>query len=202
MSVVMGPLLPIAVVDNAGHAEALGAALLEGGITQVEVTLRTGAAIEVIRRLARIPGLTVGAGTVLSASDVARVTDAGAEFLISPGWDDGVHRSALEHGLPWFPGVATATELMTARAAGVHTVKIFPAAHLGGVGFIDALSAVFPDTTFLPSGGIPLEEAADYLLRPSVLAVGGSWIASRSLIAAGSFDKIADTCKNAMRTLQ
>ncbi|WP_254678709.1 bifunctional 4-hydroxy-2-oxoglutarate aldolase/2-dehydro-3-deoxy-phosphogluconate aldolase [Arthrobacter sp. 24S4-2] len=195
-------MLPIVVVDNAEHAEALGTALLDGGINQVEVTLRTEAAVEVIRRLAAIPELTVGAGTVLSATDVDRVTDAGAKFLISPGWDEKVHQSALDHGVPWFPGVATATELMTARSAGIKTVKLFPAAQLGGTAFIDALTAAFPGTTFLPSGGINIAEVPEYLRRPSVLAVGGSWIAGRSLIASGSFIEIEDSCRNAMRTLQ
>lgn len=199
MTAVLGPLLPVVVIDDAADARPLGEALREGGIMQVEVTLRTPAAVDAIREMSSVEGLTVGAGTVLTAAHVDAVVDAGAQFLVSPGWDDGVAERAGTLSLPWVPGVATATEVMRALTAGIRRMKLFPVASLGGVAFIDALAAVFPDVTFVPSGGIAPQEVRDYLSRRSVDAVSGSWMAPRAAVAARDFDAVVAASRRAVK---
>lgn len=190
----LGEIIPIVVIDDAAHADPLADALIAGGIRCAEVTLRTPAAFDVIRALARRDSFTVGAGTVLSADDVALAVDAGARFLVSPGLDMCVLAAAVAAGTPYIPGVATATEVQRAARAGIARMKLFPAQQLGGTAVIDALAGPFAGVSFMPSGGVDQVNAAEYLSKSSVFAVSSSWIAPRALIAQGDFDEIRHRC--------
>ena len=198
---VLDPVLPVVVIDSAGAAEALGRALLAGGVRQVEVTLRTPEALAALRILASLPGLRAGAGTVLTVDQVGAVVEAGAEFVVSPGLDEGVVAACRRHGVPAIPGVATATELMRASSLGLRTVKFFPAEQAGGVAAVAALSAVFADMRFVPTGGINAERAAAYAALPSVVAVGGSWMVPQEVLVSGDFARVEQLCGQAVEAL-
>jgi 2-dehydro-3-deoxyphosphogluconate aldolase/(4S)-4-hydroxy-2-oxoglutarate aldolase len=185
-------VVPVVVIDEADDAPALAEALLAGGLPCVEVTLRTEAALRAIDLLARNQQLIVGAGTVLDRGQVGPALAAGARFVISPGVDVDVIQRSHERGVPAIPGVATSTEVMRSLAAGVNVVKLFPAEALGGLPMLDALAAPFPDVRFLPTGGIGPAQLPDYLGHSSVAAVGGSWIAPRSLLRERRFPEIAE----------
>ena len=191
-------ILPVVVLDSAGSAAPLGAALLAAGIHQVEVTLRTPAALDALRVLSAEPRLRVGAGTVLSAAQFDEAVDAGARFVVCPGLIEEVVERARERDVPVVPGIATATELARARSLGLRTVKFFPAESLGGVAAIAALASVFPDMSFVPTGGIGADSAAGYLAQPSVVAVGGSWMVPRAALAAGDFATVERLCREAV----
>jgi 2-dehydro-3-deoxyphosphogluconate aldolase/(4S)-4-hydroxy-2-oxoglutarate aldolase len=184
-------LLPVVVIDDPQAAPPRAAALKRGGLRCAEITLRTAAAEQAIRAMAADPGIVVGAGTVLSAAQAARVIDAGASYIVTPGLSMEVVRHCQARSVPVFPGVATASELMTALDAGIETVKFFPAEPLGGVAMLNALAAPFRMMRFIPTGGITAAKLPGYLRHPAVLAVGGSWMVPTSLINAGNFDEIA-----------
>ncbi|WP_329296395.1 bifunctional 4-hydroxy-2-oxoglutarate aldolase/2-dehydro-3-deoxy-phosphogluconate aldolase [Streptomyces pseudovenezuelae] len=183
-------LLPVLTVPSVASAGPLADALAAGGARCAEVTFRTPDAEQVVKAMAAHGGLTVGAGTVLTAEQAERAVAAGARFLVSPGFDEEVIDKARELGVPVAPGVATATELMRALKAGVDTVKLFPAEPLGGTGMLRALAAPFPQARFVPTGGIGPGQLAAYLGHPSVLAVGGSWIATPGHLERGEYDEI------------
>ncbi|WP_426517023.1 bifunctional 4-hydroxy-2-oxoglutarate aldolase/2-dehydro-3-deoxy-phosphogluconate aldolase [Diaminobutyricibacter sp. McL0618] len=194
-------IVPVIVIDDAAQAVDLVGALLGGGIACAEITFRTTAAVDAIRATSSIAGFTVGAGTVLTTDDVDRAADAGARFVVSPGFAQDVVERSLERGLEVLPGVATATEVMRAARIGISRVKFFPAAQLGGPAAIAALSGPFPDATFLPSGGVTAENASDYLAVPAVFAVSGSWMATRALIADGAFTEIERRSRESVEKL-
>ena len=178
-------IVPVLTIDDARDAPGLASALVDGGLPVVEITLRTPAAIEAIRRVAsEVPAVVVGAGSVTSVAAAATAIDAGARFIVSPGLDEGVITTAQDRGVPVIPGIATATELMRAMQLGVDVVKLFPAEVVGGTGMITSLSAVWPDVRFMPTGGISPANAREYLALRQVLAVGGSWMVPRSAVAA------------------
>ena len=183
-------LLPVVVLDDARGAEPLAAALATGGLPCAEVTFRTEAAAESIKAMAAAPGFLVGAGTVLTPEQVDRAVDAGAQFIVSPGFGPAVVRRSQELGVPVFPGAATATEIQMALDAGLHTVKFFPAEQLGGVAMIKALAAPFRAVRFIPTGGVTTANLASYLANPAVLAVGGTWMVAPSLLAAGDWAEV------------
>jgi 2-dehydro-3-deoxyphosphogluconate aldolase/(4S)-4-hydroxy-2-oxoglutarate aldolase len=183
-------VVAVAAVDDGDPAEALARALVAGGIGCVEITVRTSAAAEAIRRARRVEGMLVGAGTVLSAAQAAEAAEAGAQFAVAPGTSDDVVAAAHAAGLPFLPGVATATEIEHARALGLSAVKVFPASIAGGAAFLTAMSAVYPDTRFMPTGGVTPATLAEYLALPAVLAVGGSWLAAPALLRAGRYDEV------------
>lgn len=183
-------LLPVAVIGDARAADPLATALLDGGLHSIEVTFRTDAAADAIRAIAQRPGLAVGAGTVLTPEQVDRAAEAGARFVVTPGFAPAVVRRCQEVGLPVFPGVATATEIQMALDAGVQTVKFFPAAQLGGPGMVKALSAPFRSVRFIPTGGVNTGNLAEYLAIPAVLAVGGTWMVAPDLLAAGDWAEV------------
>lgn len=183
-------LLPVVVIDDAAAAGALGAAIRAGGLSSIEVTLRTPAALASIAALADQSDLIVGAGTVLTRMQAETAVDAGARFIVSPGVSASVVRFCGEAGTPVFPGVATPTEIQLALELGCDVVKFFPADINGGLPAIRALAAPFPDLKFVPTGGVSAENLADYLAHPSVLAVGGSWLVARPLIAANDWPQI------------
>ncbi|MGP7999143.1 MAG: bifunctional 4-hydroxy-2-oxoglutarate aldolase/2-dehydro-3-deoxy-phosphogluconate aldolase [Streptosporangiaceae bacterium] len=183
-------LLPVVVIDDPGTAPPLAAALQRGGVRCAEITLRTAAAEAAVRAMAADPGMVVGAGTVLNAAQAARVIDAGARYIVTPGLSLEVVRHCQARSVPVFPGIATATEALAALDAGIETVKFFPAEPLGGVAMLKALSAPLPMLKFIPTGGITAANLAGYLRHPAVLAAGGSWMVAASLLRAGNFDEV------------
>lgn len=194
-------VLPVVTIDEADRASALVGALLDGGATAVEITLRTPAALDAIRRaVEEVPGALVGAGTVTSVDALHAAVDAGAVFGVSPGLDPAVVDAARERGIAFLPGVATPTELMQAVTHGVEVVKLFPAEVLGGARMIAALSAVWPEVRFVPTGGISAAELSAYLALPQVVAVGGSWMVSRAAVVAGDWDAITRATVAAIAT--
>jgi 2-dehydro-3-deoxyphosphogluconate aldolase / (4S)-4-hydroxy-2-oxoglutarate aldolase len=183
-------VLPVVAVDDPSVVGDLCAALLRGGISCIEITFRTDAAEEAIAAAADVDGMLVGAGTVLSERQARSAAAAGASFAVAPGGDDDVIAACDGLGLPFFPGVATPTELGRVLRLGRTVVKVFPAKQLGGPGFLRAVAATFPQVRFVPTGGVDAESLASYLAVPQVLACGGSWIADRTLVAERRFDEI------------
>jgi 2-dehydro-3-deoxyphosphogluconate aldolase/(4S)-4-hydroxy-2-oxoglutarate aldolase len=183
-------ILPVVVLDDAAKAEPLRAALVNGGLRCAEITFRTGAAAESIKIMAADPDMLVGAGTVLTPEQVDRAVEAGARFVVSPGFGPNVVRRCQELGVPVFPGIATATEIQMALEVGVTTVKFFPAEQLGGVAMVKALAAPFRDVRFIPTGGVTTANLSGYLAEPAVLAVGGTWMVASGLLAAGDWAEV------------
>lgn len=176
------PIIPVVVIDDADFAVDAVAALRAGGIACAEITLRTPAAIAAIEKVAHDGQTLVGAGTVLTPEDVDTVADAGARFVVTPGFARDVVDRAVERGLDVLPGVATASEVLDAVRAGLHTVKLFPADLLGGLAMVRALGGPFPQVRFVPSGGVSPANLGEYLEHPRVPAVSGSWMIGRELL--------------------
>lgn len=196
-------VIPVLVVDDAGAAGPLADALVDGGLPCAEVTFRTPAAAEAIRRMTeRRPELIAGAGTVRTVAQVDAALDAGARFVVSPGLDRAVVEHCLARGVPVYPGVCTPTEVQAALAAGVQVMKLFPAAALGGPAWLRALAGPFPDVRFIPTGGIGPGNLADYLSLDVVLACGGSWLAPGEWIRAGAFDRIRKAAREAVALVE
>ncbi|MER7455929.1 bifunctional 4-hydroxy-2-oxoglutarate aldolase/2-dehydro-3-deoxy-phosphogluconate aldolase [Micromonospora sp. NPDC126480] len=183
-------ILPVVVLEDADRATPLGAALAGGGVRTIEVTLRTRAALAAIRTLAERTDLIVGAGTVTSADQVDHVVDAGARFVVCPGFSTAVVRRCQQRDVTVIPGVATPTEIQMALDAGLSVVKLFPAEQLGGLPMLKALAAPFPGLRFVPTGGVTTANLRGYLDHPAVLAVGGTWMAAAALLAAGRWDDV------------
>ncbi|MBX7267284.1 bifunctional 4-hydroxy-2-oxoglutarate aldolase/2-dehydro-3-deoxy-phosphogluconate aldolase [Micromonospora sp. Llam7] len=194
----VGRVLPVVVLDDARHADPLGDALVKGGLTAVEVTLRTPAGLAAIKALAARGDLTVGAGTVLTTEQAERAVAAGARFVVTPGFAPAVVRAGQEAGVPVVPGAATATEIQMALDVGLDIVKFFPAQQLGGAAMIKALAAPFRAVRFIPTGGITAAVIAEYLALPAVLAVGASWMVSADLIAGEQWDEISARTRAAL----
>jgi 2-dehydro-3-deoxyphosphogluconate aldolase/(4S)-4-hydroxy-2-oxoglutarate aldolase len=193
-------IVPVTSFDDGDQAEAVANALVRGGITCIEVTFRTAAAADAISKACRVEGLLVGAGTILSVEQLHTAIRAGAHFAVSPGTNAAVVRAAQEAGLPFFPGVATPSEIEHAREMGLDAVKVFPAGPLGGPSFLKAVAAVYPDVRFIPTGGVDGSNFRDYLAAPGVLAVGGSWIAPKELVRSGRYDEIERLAREAHET--
>ena len=186
-----GPVMPVVVIDDPAMAVPLARALVAGGIRAIEITLRTPGALEAVRAIADdVPDAIPGVGTVLTAADLDAALAAGARFAISPGATPALYAAAARSALPYIPAVATASELMAAMEAGFSVCKFFPAAQAGGVEALKSLAGPFPHARFCPTGGIDAASAPAYLALPSVVCVGGSWIAPRAAIAAGDFTTI------------
>lgn len=184
-------VVPVVALEDAEDALPLAEALREGGLPCAEVTFRTDAAEESLRRMAEgAPELLVGAGTVLTREQADRAIDAGARFLVSPGLNPQVVRFAQDAGVPMIPGVCTPTEIETALGLGLDVVKFFPAEPSGGLPMLRALAAPYRGLRFLPTGGIGPQNLRDYLAFPPILACGGSWMVRPELIRAGRFDEV------------
>lgn len=181
------PVIPVLVIHDAAQARPLAEALVAGGLPVLEVTLRTPAALDVIRAMAQVPGGIVGAGTLLTPEDVAAAVAAGARFGVSPGATDRLLAACAEHGLPLLPGAATATEAMSLLEQGYTVQKFFPAEAAGGAAALAAIGAPLPGITFCPTGGITAATAPDYLRLPNTLCVGGSWVAPKDRLDAGDW---------------
>ena len=180
------PVIPVLVVDDAAIARPLAEALVAGGLTVLEVTLRTPAALDVIRAMKQVPGATVGAGTVLNKRQLDAAIGAGAEFVISPGLTDNLARSAIATGVPYLPGVATTSDIMRGLDLGLDRFKFFPAVASGGIPALKALAAVFSDARFCPTGGVTEASAPEWLALDAVLCVGGSWVVPKGPLDAGA----------------
>lgn len=183
-------LVPVVVLNDTGHADGLADALLAGGLPVAEVTLRTDAGLGSIRTMADRGDILVGAGTVTTVDQVDQVVDAGARFIVSPGFSRAVVDRALHHGVPIVPGCVTPSEIMAALEAGITTVKFFPAGVYGGAKAIKALAAPFAGVQFIPTGGVSADNLGDFLSLPYVPAVGGSWMVPVGSIDAGDFDDV------------
>jgi 2-dehydro-3-deoxyphosphogluconate aldolase/(4S)-4-hydroxy-2-oxoglutarate aldolase len=191
-------IIPVLEIDSAERAKPLAEALLAGGLPIAEITLRTDAALQSIRLIARdVTGVAVGAGTVLNLEQARAARDAGAQFLVSPGMVEDVIVWAGEHQVPILAGAVTPTEMIRGIKLGLEVLKFFPAETIGGLPAIQAMSDPFPQLRFIPTGGIKLENAAKYLQHPKIHAVGGSWMAKRKMIADGHFDEITRLAKEA-----
>lgn len=187
-------IVPVVVLDDPSRADALGAALVEGGLPVAEATFRTPEAAAVLGRLAANDDLVVGAGTVLTERQVDEAIEAGARFVVSPGLSAAVVRRCQEAGVPVVPGVTTPSEIMLALDLGLDTVKFFPAEANGGLATIKALAAAFPQVRFMPTGGITADTAPAYLAHRSVAAVGGSWMVAGDLLRDGRWDEVSARC--------
>jgi 2-dehydro-3-deoxyphosphogluconate aldolase / (4S)-4-hydroxy-2-oxoglutarate aldolase len=184
-------VIPVLTIEREKDAVPLAHALLEGGLSLIEVTLRTPAAPAAIAAIAReLPQIVVGAGTVQRPADVVQACAAGARFLVSPGMTAELAGAALATELPYLPGVATPSEVMAARDLGICFLKLFPAEAVGGLALLRALAPVFPGVAFCPTGGIDERSAREYLALPNVPIVGGSWMAPKEAIAAGDWERV------------
>ncbi len=190
-------VIPVLVVNDVKHARPLATALVGGGLHVLEVTLRTPAALDVIRAMSEVPGSMVGAGTVLTPADVKAVKAAGAVFAVSPGATDTLIKAAEDEGLALLPGGATASEVMYLMERGFETLKFFPAEAAGGIPMLKSLYGPLSAVTFCPTGGINLQSAPNYLALPNVLCVGGSWITPDALVQAGDWAAIGELARAA-----
>jgi len=196
-------VVPLVQSDDPKTALKISEALLEGGLDVLEVVLRTDAALDCLEAIAKeFPHAHVGAGTVLSADQSREVIRRGASFIVSPGLDTASVKVANDEGLPILPGISTATELQQAWNLGLRTVKLFPASLVGGPKMIKALSSVFRDVRFMPTGGVSATNLTEYLSVPAVLACGGSWLTPADAIAKGDFAAITKLAKEAIAIAQ
>ena len=170
------PVIPVLVIDDLAHARPIAEALVAGGLTVLEVTLRTPCALDAIREMAKVEGAIVGAGTVLNPDDLKASIDAGAKFIVSPGLTEKLGTAAIESGIPFLPGTANAGDIMRGLDLGLTHFKFFPAMAAGGTPALRSLTAVFGQCLFCPTGGISEATAPDWLAIPQVLCVGGSWV--------------------------
>lgn len=173
------PVIPVLVVDDLADAVPLAEALVAGGLTVLEVTLRTPVALDAIRAMKQVPGAIVGAGTVTGTKDLDAALTAGSEFIVSPGLTDTLGKAAISNGVPFLPGIANAGDIMRGLELGLSHFKFFPAVAAGGIPALKALAAPFGQCRFCPTGGISVENAADWLALAPVLCVGGSWVAPK-----------------------
>lgn len=194
-----GPVVPVLVINDVEKAVPLAKALMEGGIKVLEVTLRTPAAIDVIKRIAdEVPDSLIGAGTVTNAQQLKAVVDAGAKFAISPGMTADLLKAGMDAEIPLIPGISSTSDLMKGKDAGYTHMKFFPAEASGGVKAIKSISGPFPDVTFCPTGGIGPNNYNDYLALNNVKCVGGSWLAPDDAIESGDWARITQLAKEAI----
>ena len=194
------PVVPLLQAENPGMAVEISRALLAGGLSVVEVVLRTEGALECLKEVStQVPDAIAGAGTVLSAEQAGAAIDAGARFIVSPGLDDGVVAMARQRGVPVYPGIVTPSELQRAFNLGLEVVKFFPASIAGGIPALKALSSVFRNMRFMPTGGVSPGNLGDFLQVPAVLACGGSWLTPADAIAADNYDKITTLAEEALQ---
>lgn len=192
-------IVPVVVLERTDDALAAADALYAGGIGVMEITFRTAAAPEAIRRVAVARAqMLVGAGTVTTLEQCKTAVSCGAKFLVSPGFDQEIVRWCIERSIPVMPGCVTPSEIMAARRLGLRVLKFFPANVYGGLQAMKSLSAPFGDVRFVPTGGVHTDNIAEYIAAPFVHAVGGSWICPQRDIAAGNFPKITQLCQEAL----
>ncbi len=193
-----GPVLPVVIVDAPRAAVGLARALLAGGVTTLEITLRTANALDGVRAVrAEVPEMTTGVGTVLDPRQLIAAEAAGAAFAVSPGVSPALLDAASDSALPLLPGAATASEVMTLLERGWRAMKFFPAEPAGGVEYLKALASPLPQVAFCPTGGIDASRAPDYLALANVRCVGGSWLAPADAVHGGDWARITDLARAA-----
>ena len=193
-------IVPVIAISDVEKAVPLAKALIEGGIPCAEITFRTAEGEECINRIAaEVPEILVGAGTILSTEQAHRARRAGAEFVVSPGFNPSVVKYCIENEIPIIPGCSTPTDMEAAMEFGIDTVKFFPAEQAGGLAYIVACAAPYPTLNFMPTGGINAGNIGSYIKFNKVIACGGSWMVSKELIESGDFDKVTKLCKAAVK---
>lgn len=199
----VSPIVPVITIENENDALPLAKALIEGGVNVMEITLRTKAGLKSIEIIAKeLPEMVVGAGTVINEEQFDAVCSAGAKFVISPGFTTKLLEHASKSDVPLIPGVATASEIMSAISYGLDTFKLFPANIVGGIGALKAFYGPFSEIKFCPTGGVNLENLKEFLSQPNVLCVGGTWFVPKDDISNHNFDKITKLCKEAMEKIK
>ncbi|MFJ1666559.1 bifunctional 4-hydroxy-2-oxoglutarate aldolase/2-dehydro-3-deoxy-phosphogluconate aldolase [Streptomyces bottropensis] len=194
----LAPVLPVVVVDDPADAVPLARALVAGGLPAIEVTLRTPGALDAVRAMsAEVPGAVVGVGTVITPAQVAESVAAGGRFLVSPGWTDMLLRAMRASGVPFLPGVSTASEVVALLERGVREMKFFPAEAAGGTTYLKSLAGPLPQARFCPTGGIGPGNAPDYLTLPNVGCVGGTWMLPPDVVAARDWARIERLAREA-----
>jgi 2-dehydro-3-deoxyphosphogluconate aldolase/(4S)-4-hydroxy-2-oxoglutarate aldolase len=194
----LAPVIPVVVLDDPDAAVPMARAMASGGLRVIEITLRTEAGLESIERIAaEVPDVVVGAGTVVTPDDAERAAGAGARFLVSPGTTDGLRRAMTATGLPFLPGVGSASEAMALLEHGITVMKFFPAEPSGGPAYLKALHGPLPQITFCPTSGITIENAQRYLELPNVACVGGSWLSPSGALRGGDWARIEALAKQA-----
>lgn len=192
-------IVPVCVIENADNAPDTARAMAAGGINAMEITMRTPAALDAIKNVAReCADVLVGAGTVLNLDDMKRCLEQGAKFIVSPGFDTKMAEYALQNNIPYLPGCVTPTEIMQAISCGLKIVKFFPANVYGGLKGMKALAAPFTGIKFMPTGGVNADNVAEFLSADFIHAVGGSWICPKADVAAGNYSKITQLCQEAL----
>ncbi|CUU24357.1 ketohydroxyglutarate aldolase [Duffyella gerundensis] len=194
-----GPVVPVIVVNDLKHAVPMAKALVAGGVRVLEVTLRTPVAMEALRAIIKeVPEAIVGAGTVLNTQQLHEVTEAGAQFVISPGITESLLKAATDGPIPLIPGISTVSELMTGMDYGLREFKFFPAEANGGVKALQAIAGPFPQVRFCPTGGITPANYRDYLALKSVLCIGGSWLVPADALEQGDWNRITELAREAV----
>ena len=192
------PVVPVVVVDSVSQAVPIARALVAGGLPVIELTLRTPVALDAIRAIAdEVPEILVGAGTIVTPSQASEALDAGAEFLVSPGTTPDLLDAMAGTDLPFLPGTATVSEVLTVLEAGFTDMKFFPAEASGGAAFLASIASVVPAARFCPTGGITAATAPAYLALPNVGCVGGSWLTPADALAAGDWARIESLARSA-----
>ena len=196
-------IVPVVVLESADDAVETATAMLKGGVDLMEITFRTAAAPESIRRVAReVPDMVVGAGTVVTLDQCKQAVECGAKFIVSPGFDEEVVSWCCEHGVPVTPGCVTPTEIMMALKHGLKVLKFFPANVYGGLSALKSLAGPFGGVKFIPTGGVGPANLAEFAAAPMVHAVGGSWVCPKGDIMAHNFDKIETLCREARQVIE
>lgn len=196
------PIIPVVILDDVSQAVPVAEALLAGGVSMMEITLRTEAAPAAIESITRdVPEMTVGAGTLRTAADFALARNAGARFVVSPGATPAMLAEAGLWDLPYLPGAATPSEIMALKDAGYDTIKFYPAEQLGGAAVLSTLTPLFPEILFCPSGGIGKTNFNDYLRLPNVISVAGSWLTPGVAIESHNAAYITEVCTTSLEFL-
>ncbi len=188
-------VVPAVIIDDAAQAVPLAEAMKRGGLACAEVTLRTPVALEALRRMAAVPDMLVGAGTVTTVEQAQQAIEAGAQFIVSPGIDAQLVRFCQGVGVLIIPGAVTPTEIMLAQNLGLRVVKFFPSGMFGGLPAIQSLLGPFPNMKFLPTGGITLENLGSYLGNAGVIACGGTWMVKREWLQKGQLGNVEEACR-------
>jgi 2-dehydro-3-deoxyphosphogluconate aldolase/(4S)-4-hydroxy-2-oxoglutarate aldolase len=187
----LAPVVPVLIVENVADAIPIAQALVAGGLPALEVTMRTPAALEVMREMAQVPGAVVGAGTVLNPRQLDQALEAGAQFIVSPGLTDSLGKAAIETGATLLPGIATAGDIMRGLDLGLNRFKFFPASTSGGLPALKALAAPFGGVRFCPTGGVSAASAPEWLAQPFVGCVGGSWVIPKGPVDVVAIERLA-----------
>ena len=195
-------IIPVITLETSEGTDRLASALIEGGLPCAEITLRTEAGLDAIKKMSQNGTILVGAGTVLTKDQASKAQDAGAGFVVSPGFNPEVVQHCIDSSIPIFPGISNPTDIEMALSFGLTNLKFFPAEAYGGVKTIKALSSPYPMVNFLPTGGISEKNIRDYLAQESVIACGGSWLVKSEWLKAGDYDRIVSTVQSAIKLVE